>query len=73
MVIRFPSFAIKKISSYRLKKALPDYQLLINPAVKKDLSKCRLSNGMFIAFPESIKNQVTGLVNCLLVSGDFKL
>ena len=46
-------------NSYRLKKALPDYQLLINPAVKKDLSKGRPSNGMSIAFPESIKNEVT--------------
>ena len=46
-------------NSYKLKNALPDFQLIINPAIKKDLSQGRPSNGMFIAFPNNIKNQVT--------------
>ena len=46
-------------NAYKLKQALPDYQLLINPAIKKDLTSGRPSNGMFIAFPNNIKNHVT--------------
>ena len=46
-------------NAYKLRQALPDYQLLINPAVKKDLTSGRPSNGMFIAFPDNIKNYVT--------------
>ena len=50
---------ILKENVYKLRQAFPNHQLLINPAVKKDLSQGRPSNGMFIAFPSSIKNQVT--------------
>ena len=48
-----------KDNSYKIKQAIPDFQLVINPAIKKDLNHGRPSNGMFIAFPDSIKNQVT--------------
>jgi hypothetical protein len=40
-------------------KALPGYQVLINPAIKINHDSGRPKNGMFIAFPESIKNCVT--------------
>ena len=36
-------------------------QLIINPAVKKDLTLGRPSNGMFIAFPVNIRDQVTAV------------
>ena len=52
-------------NSYRLSKALPGFKLIIKPAVKKDLHYGRPSNGMFMAFPDSIKNKVTD------VSPDF--
>ena len=50
---------ILRDNSYKIKQALPDFQVVINPAIKKDLSQGRPSNGMFIAFPDNIKNQVT--------------
>ena len=37
-------------NTYKLKNAFPNHQLFINPAVKKDLTQGRPSNGMFIAF-----------------------
>ena len=46
-------------NAYKLKNAFPDHQLIINPAIKKDLTHGRPSNGMFIAFPVSIRDQVT--------------
>ena len=46
-------------NAYKLKQALPEYHLLINPAIKQDLSSGRPSNGMFIALPRIIKNHVT--------------
>ena len=49
---------ILRDNSYKLRKAFPGYQLLINPAIKDQLSTGRPSNGMFIAFPDSIKNNV---------------
>ena len=52
-------------NSYKLNKALPGFKLIIKPAIKKDLNYGRPSNGMFIAFPDKIKNQVTD------VSPDF--
>ena len=45
-------------NSYRLNQALPGFKLLIKPAVKNDLNYGRPSNGMFIAFPDTIMNQV---------------
>ena len=45
-------------NSYKLRQAFPGFQILINPAVKKQLNTGRPSNGMFIAYPNSIKNNV---------------
>ena len=50
---------ILRDNSYKIKQALPNFQIVFNPAVKTNLTKGRPSNGMFIAFPDSIKNQVT--------------
>ena len=49
---------ILRDNSYKLRRAFPGYQLLINPAFKDQLNTGRPSNGMFIAFPDSIKNNV---------------
>ena len=49
---------ILRDNSYKLRKAFPGFHLLINPAVKKSLNTGRPSNGMFIAIPDSIKNNV---------------
>ena len=46
-------------NSYKLNKALPGFQVLVNPAVKNDLGLGRPRNGMFIAFPNNIKSSVT--------------
>ena len=46
-------------NSYKIIKALPGYQVLINPAIKISHDKGRPRNGMFIAFPSTIKNTVT--------------
>ena len=50
---------ILRENSYKIKQALHGLPLVINPAIKKDLTHGRPSNGMFIAFPDNIKNQVT--------------
>ena len=60
---------ILRDNSYKLRQAFPGFQILINPAVKKHLNTGRPSNGMFIAFPDSIKNNV---VMSHLVSGEYK-
>ena len=49
---------ILRDNSYKLTNALPGFQLLINPAVKYSQDKGRPKNGMFIAFPDKIKNDV---------------
>ena len=46
-------------NSYKLVKALPGFHLVINPAVKSNLDTGRPKNGMFIAFPNSIKNNIS--------------
>ena len=46
-------------NSYKLSKALPGFQVLVNPAVKSDLGLGRPKNGMFIVFPNIIKGAVT--------------
>ena len=46
-------------NSYKLVKALPGYQLVINPAVKNSHDTGRPKNGMFIAFPQVIKSSVS--------------
>ena len=51
------SFILRE-NSYKIFKALPGFQILINPAVKNNLGLGRPKNGMFIAFPNSIKKSV---------------
>ena len=46
-------------NTYKIKQALPNLIIVINPAIKKDLNHGRPSNGMFIAFPDTLNNQVT--------------
>ena len=46
-------------NSYKLTSALPGFQVIINPAVKNNHDKGRPKNGMYIAYPESIRNCVT--------------
>ena len=46
-------------NSYKLTRALPGFQVFINPAVKNSHDIGRPKNGMFIAVPQSIKNSVT--------------
>ena len=47
---------ILRDNSYKLNQALPGFQVLVKPAVKNDLGAGRPRNGMFIAFPNSIKS-----------------
>ena len=49
---------ILRDNSYKIRKAFPGFHLLINPAVKTNINTGRPSNGMFIAFPNNIKNNV---------------
>ena len=50
---------ILRDNSYRVTNALPGFQFIINPAVKNTHDKGRPKNGMFVAFPEHIKNMVS--------------
>ena len=50
---------ILKGNSYKLFQTLPNYNFIINPALKNSLDRGRPKNGMFIAFPNKIKNFVT--------------
>ena len=43
---------------YKVQQALPNYQLFIKPAVINGHDRGRAKNGMFVAVPESVKNQV---------------
>ena len=45
-------------NSYKITQSLPGFQLIINPAVKNSHDMGRPRNGMFVGFPESIRNQV---------------
>ena len=42
-------------------KALSDYHVLIKPAVKESQDKGREKNGMFIAVPVNVKNQISDI------------
>ena len=46
-------------NSYKLMRAFPNFQLIINPAVKLAHDKGHPRNGMFIAIPKSIRNCIT--------------
>ena len=50
---------ILRHNSYKIARALPGYQVLVNPAVKFEHDHGRPKNGMFIAFPVTIRNCVT--------------
>ena len=50
---------ILRENSYKLTQALPDFQFIINPAVKNSHDKGRPKNGMYIAFPRNIKSSFT--------------
>ena len=55
---------ILRDNSYKLTSALPGFQVLSNPAVKNNHDRGRPKNGMFIAFPDEIKNNVTDVSPC---------
>ena len=50
---------ILRDNSYKLVQALPGFHLVINPAVKITQDTGRPKNGMFIAFPNSIKSNIS--------------
>ena len=52
---------ILRENAYKLKNSFPDHKLIINPAVKKNLTLGRPSNAMFITFPVNIRDQVTAV------------
>ena len=47
---------ILRENTYKIRKALADYQFVLQPAVKGDHDSGRPKNGMFIAFPVSMRN-----------------
>ena len=47
-----------KANSYKIRKALPGYLTLINPALKATHNKGRPKGGLFMAVPEIIKDKV---------------
>ena len=49
---------ILKGNSYKISNSIPGFNFIINPAVKENQDKGRPKNGMFIAFPDFIKNSV---------------
>ena len=46
-------------NSHKIVQTLPNFHCFINPANKDSLDKGRAQNGMFIAVPKLIQNQVT--------------
>ena len=49
---------VLKGNSYKISRSIPGFHFIINPALKENLDKGRARNGMFVAFPDNIKNQV---------------
>ena len=49
---------IMRGNCYKIVKALEGYHVIIKPAVKDSHDKGRAKNGMFVAVPNSIKNQI---------------
>ena len=45
-------------NTYKIQQILPNYQIFIKPAVVNGHDKGRAKNGMFIALPSTVKNQV---------------
>ena len=52
---------IMRSNSYKIIRALEGFHLLIKPAVKQTQDKGRAKNGMFIAVPENIKNEIADI------------
>ena len=50
---------ILRENTYKIIQALPNFQVVLNPAVKFEHDNGRPKNGMFIAFPSYIKNSAT--------------
>ena len=50
---------IMKGNCYKIMQALTGFHLIIKPAVKVSHENGRAKNGMFIAVPDKIKNQIT--------------
>ena len=46
-------------SSYKINRTFPDHHCFIKPALKTNHDKGRAKNGMFVAVPNCIKNQVS--------------
>jgi len=49
---------ILKDNAFKIRQAFPSFHILVNPAIKNSLDSGRPGCGMFIAFPDSIKNHV---------------
>ena len=45
-------------NTYKISQALPGFQVVVNPAVKNNQDIGRPKNGMFVAFPSSLKNSI---------------
>ena len=45
-------------NTYKIQQTLPNYQLFVKPAVISSHDKGRAKNGMFVAVPSSVRNQV---------------
>ena len=48
-----------KSNTYKLIQTLPNHHFIFNPAVKRDLHKGRPVNGMFMAVPDKLKNNIS--------------
>ena len=51
------NFLLKE-NTYKVNQTLPGFQVIHNPALLKNQTKGRQSNGIFIAYPDLLKNQV---------------
>ena len=54
------NFLLKE-NTYKVYQTLPGFQIIPNPALLKNQTKGRPCNGMFIAYPDFLKNQVTNV------------
>ena len=63
VVTKLPFSVTKKTfllrsNTYKIQKTLPNYHVFIKPAVPGNHDQERAKNGMFVAVPDSVKNQV---------------
>ena len=52
---------IMRGNCYKIMKALEGFHVLIKPAIKETQDKGRAKNGMFIAVPDNVKNQISDI------------